>query len=125
MQIIKRVLCPERLRKVPPQFNWIDHRLVRDRHISRVSLQALALYLFLVTVADAEGLSYHSDASVARHLPLDVAVLPQLRRELIAAQLIAYQRPIYQVLSLDSFSEPRSDRSLTIGQILSGLEKAK
>jgi hypothetical protein len=28
--IKKRVLCPEQLRRVPPQFSWIDHRLVRD-----------------------------------------------------------------------------------------------
>jgi hypothetical protein len=25
----KRILNPERLRKVPPQFSWIDHRLVQ------------------------------------------------------------------------------------------------
>ena len=56
----KRVLCPQRLRKVPRAFSWIDHRLVRDGHISRCSHEALALYLFLVTVADAEGLSYYS-----------------------------------------------------------------
>lgn len=29
--VIKRVLCPERLRHVPRQFSWIDHRLVGDR----------------------------------------------------------------------------------------------
>ena len=56
MPIQKRVLCPARLRKVPPQFNWIDQRLVRDKHIGRVSHAALALYLFLLTVADAQGL---------------------------------------------------------------------
>ena len=62
MAVIKRVLCPERLRRVPPQFSWIDHRLVRDRHIAGRSAEALALYLFLVTVADGQGLSYYSDA---------------------------------------------------------------
>jgi len=50
MAVIKRVLCPERLRHVPPQFSWIDHRLVRDRHIIGRSAEALALYLLLVTV---------------------------------------------------------------------------
>ena len=57
----KRVLCPERLRHVPHRFSWIDQRLVRDGHIARCGPQALALYLLLVTVADAQGLSYYSD----------------------------------------------------------------
>ena len=28
----KRLLRPERLRRVPDQFSWVDHRLVRDQH---------------------------------------------------------------------------------------------
>lgn len=54
----KHPLCPDRIRKVPKQFSWIDQRLVRDRHIDRCSHRAAALYLFLVTVADAQGLSH-------------------------------------------------------------------
>jgi hypothetical protein len=101
MAVIKRVLCPRRLRRVPSQFSWIDHRLVRDRHIARCSHQALALYLFLVTVCDGQGLSYYSDASIARLLRLDPAALARARRELIDARLIAHERPLYQVLALD------------------------
>ena len=75
MLIKKRILCPERLRKVPAQFSWVDHRLVRQRHIQRCDHGALALYLVLVTVADAEGLSYYSDESLERMLHLDRAGL--------------------------------------------------
>lgn len=64
----KRVLRPERLRQVPPQFSWIDQRLVRDRHLEHCDVQALALYLVLVTVADAQGLSYYGEASLTRLL---------------------------------------------------------
>ena len=32
---IKRVLCAERVRQIPAQFSWVDHRLVRERHIER------------------------------------------------------------------------------------------
>jgi len=28
--IEKHLLCPERVRRVPPHFSWVDHRLVRD-----------------------------------------------------------------------------------------------
>ena len=98
---IKRVLCPERVRKIPPQFSWVDHRLVRDRHIARCDAHALALYLFLVTVADALGLSYYADAALGRNLSMAPERLRQARSDLIGAGLIAYQRPLYQVLALD------------------------
>ena len=125
MPVIKRVLRPERLRTVPQQFSWIDQRLVRDRHITKVSSQALALYLFLLTVADAQGLSYYSDPALAQLLSLDAATLLRARHELSAASLIAYQRPLYQVLSLDA-PRPAHSEPIPIGGVLSGiLEKMR
>ncbi|MFH1009496.1 MAG: hypothetical protein V1800_18620 [Candidatus Latescibacterota bacterium] len=53
----KYPICPDRIRTIPEQFSWLDHRLVRDRHIEFVTHEAAALYLFLVTVADGQGLS--------------------------------------------------------------------
>ena len=97
----KHLLNPERLRKIPPQFSWIDQRLVRERHIERLSHAADALYLFLVTVADARGLSFYSERSIGRYLTLAADRLDIARKELVRADLIAYQRPLYQVLSLD------------------------
>ena len=37
--------------------------------VSPCDYHAWTLYLFLVTVADAQGLSYYSDAGVCRRLP--------------------------------------------------------
>jgi hypothetical protein len=116
--ITKRVLCPERLRHVPQRFSWIDQRLVRDDHLGRCGPQALALYLLLVTVADAQGLSYYSDKTAARLLSLNEAQLREARCSLLAAGLIAYESPLYQVLSL----EPTSTREPPVartGQTLS------
>ena len=96
----KPILCPERLRHVPRQFSWIDQRLVRDRHIQNRSPQALALYLFLCTVADAQGASYYSDSTTGKILSFSSAQLREARAELVAAGLIAHQSPFYQVLSL-------------------------
>jgi hypothetical protein len=107
--VVKRVLIAERLRRVPAQFSWVDQRLVRERHIERCEAHALALYLFLVTVADAQGLSYYSEATLARCLSMDVACLRQGRTELIRAGLIAYERPLYQVLALDAPVVPALD----------------
>jgi hypothetical protein len=49
----KRPISLAQLRHVPRQFSWVDQRLVRERYIDRLSHEACALYLFLVTVADA------------------------------------------------------------------------
>jgi hypothetical protein len=101
MKINKRVLCPERLRRIPGQFSWIDQRLVRDRYLQRCDHAALALYLVLITVADAEGLSYYSEASLERMLHLDHPQLLHARRQLVQAGLLVYEHPLYQVLSLE------------------------
>ncbi|MEO6064629.1 MAG: hypothetical protein ABIP49_02455 [Lysobacterales bacterium] len=98
---IKRVLCAERVRQIPTQFSWVDHRLVREHYLERCNPPAAALYLFLVTVADAQGLSYYADATLGTRLSLVPARLQQARADLLRLGLIAYQRPLYQVLALD------------------------
>ena len=98
----KHLICPQRIRKIPKQFSWLDHRLVRDHYIDRCSHSAAALYLFLVTVADAQGLSYYSDRVISERLDMDANTLAQARQELIRIGLIAYQKPLYQVLALDT-----------------------
>lgn len=123
MQIKKRVLCPERLRKVPEQFSWLDQRLVRQRYVQRCDHAALALYLVLVTVADAQGLSYYSDESLKRMLRLDQGQLQSARGQLCQHGLIAYQEPLYQVLGLEepslaSASSPRTGQSLSLKAVL-------
>src|SRR5580658_8279690 len=106
---VKRVLRPERLRRVPRQFSWVDQRLVRDRHLELCGPDALGLYLVLVTVADAQGLSYYGEASLERMLSMPTPRLVAARAELIRLDLIAYERPLYQVLSLDaSAATPRA-----------------
>ncbi len=103
----KRIICPERRRRVPKQFSWVDHRLVRDGHIRGLSHEARSLYLFLVTVSDADGLSYYADKATQRQLGMETEELKEARQELKNAGLIAYKRPLYQVLSLEGPVLPR------------------
>ena len=103
----KRLLVPSRVRRVPQQFSWIDQRLVRDHHIERADCSALALYLFLLTVADAQGLSYYADGSIGRMLSLRPEQVVAARTGLLRAGLIAYEAPFYQVLALDASPLPR------------------
>lgn len=100
MRPSKRVLYPERLRRVPRQFSWVDQRLVRDGYLDRCDARAAALYLFLVTVADAQGLSYFGEPTLMQRLHLQAAELHAARERLVELQLLAYQTPLYQVLEL-------------------------
>ena len=121
--IKKRPIYPQRLRRVPSQFSWVDHRLVRDRHIESCSHSALALYLFLVTVADHEGLSYYSDSTLMARLGMDWQTLASARQNLIQAGLVAYEDPLYQVLDLSPRveghpkSRTRMDAPIAIGSL--------
>ena len=120
------MLWRERLRRVPKQFSWIDQRLVKDRYVDRCSAHALALYLFLLTVADCEGLSYYGEATLAQRLHLTTEELHAARQQLIEVQLIAWQAPIYQVLALPQSSAaatatpppaPELDRAAAAAQL--------
>lgn len=94
------MLRPERLRQVPEQFSWVDQALVQRHFIDRCDARASALYLFLVTVADVQGLSYYGGATLAQRLHLSTEELGAARAQLIELELIAYQAPLYQVLAL-------------------------
>ena len=97
----KRPISLGKLRKVPTQCSGVDQRLVRDRYIAQLSPEACALYLFLVTVAEAQGLSFYAEQSMCQRLSMTPAVLRQARQGLITHALVAYQRPLSQVLGLD------------------------
>jgi hypothetical protein len=123
--INKHLLQPQRLRLIPPSFSWVDHRLVRHEYFLRADHRAWTLYLFLVTVADAQGLSFYSDAALCRRLAMDPASLSSARVQLIQADLIAYRKPLCQVLGLPEDpkaspqgSAPRTGETQSVAAIL-------
>jgi len=123
--MVKKVpIIAGRIRRVPRRFSWIDHRLIRDRHIEKCTHPAAALYLFLVTVGDAKGLSYYGDTSIIKHLSMDQNTLDGARSTLIRQELIAWQKPLYQVLALDvpvvdrPVPRSRMENPLSLGDIL-------
>jgi hypothetical protein len=119
MSIPKRILNLERQRHVPAHFSWIDHRLVREHTIEKADVTAWARYLFLVTVADAQGLSYYGNASLMRRLHLSAERLASARADLLALDLIAYDPPLYQVLSWPE-TLPLATRFARLHAILEG-----
>jgi hypothetical protein len=123
--ITKHLLRPQRLRHIPASFSWVDHRLVRHDYLPRADHAAWALYLFLVIVADAQGLSYYSDRSIGRHLKMDSIQLSAARQQLVQADLLAYQKPLYQVMALPEDSKtpaastlPRTGQTQSVAEVL-------
>ncbi len=96
----KRPISFPKLRKVPKQCSWVDQRLVRDHPIDPLRHEACTLSLFLVTVADAEGLSVYSERSLCQRLSMTLTGVRQARQALIPRALVASQSPLSQVLAL-------------------------
>jgi len=119
----KVLINPQRKRKIPKHFSWVDHRLVRQSYIKKCSADALAMYLFLITVGDYEGLSYYGDESIHKYLSLSAySSIKSCRDELISAGLIAFNEGLYQVLDLGEVdtSFVRFNAALKQGKSLHG-----
>ena len=78
----------------------------------------------MVAASDAQGLSYYSDKTTARLLSLGEGELREARRALLDAGLIAYEAPLYQVLSLEPAMgraeppAPRTAQTLSMSEAL-------
>jgi hypothetical protein len=85
----------------PPRegFSWVDRRFLRE-YAARLPGDAILLYLFLAAVSDQRGLSFYSDTSLAVRLRLGEEQVVAAREHLLAEDLIAFQPPLTQVLSL-------------------------
>ena len=119
----KKLLRPDRLRQLPSQFSWIDQHLIRHHHLKDCDHPAWALYLFLTSVSDAQGLSYYSDASTQRMVKLDPVQLCAARQQLIRAGLLSYTKPLHQLLALPEDREPtptsqRSGQTYSVAEVL-------
>lgn len=90
---------------------------MRENYFVQCDHSSWALYLFLASVADVDGLSYYSDASLMRRLKMDAPGLSASRRQLLQAGLLAYEKPFYQILSLEPAGEVRSG-PVSVGEIL-------
>jgi glutathione S-transferase len=98
---------PGRVRRIERSFAWLDHRLAREGFIERMTLVDLAVYVFLVLVADRNGVSFYRKEVIANKLGIDWAQVEGAKRRLAAMGLIAF-RPFsprdvngfYQVLAL-------------------------
>jgi hypothetical protein len=100
--ICNRILDQDRLRKIEGSFSWIDHRFITRGFLQDLSTIEILLCLFLVAVSDRHGISFYHDDKVCTILKIPLTSMGEAREGLILRSLIAYEPPLYQVLSLPS-----------------------
>jgi len=98
--IQKKVLRPDRVRKINGGFSFIPHRFLTDGFLSALSQKELLLYFFLVLVSDRCGLSFYSDDTICSLLRVSVDEYRIARSGLIRRDLIAFDGTLFQVLEL-------------------------
>lgn len=102
------IVQPHRVRKIEKSFAWIDHRLIRNGYLAAMTHPDQSLYLFLVLVADRNGVSFYRKEKICDLLGLDLAQFQIARDRLIDLKLIAFEpysafspNGFYQVLPVD------------------------
>ena len=100
MTMIKKALYPQRIRKISSSFAFIEHRFLREGFWSTLDQHQLLLYVFLIIVADRNGLSYYSYDKICTLLKIAVDDYIVARDALIEKDLIGFDGHLFQVLSL-------------------------
>lgn len=114
---------PQNVRKIDGSFAWIDHRLLNDGFIEAMTADDLTLYLFLVLVADRNGVSFYRKETICDKISIDFGRFEIARDRLISMGLIAFEaysvcspNGHYQVLSIRG--RPPDFRTPIIGSVL-------
>lgn len=114
--IEKSPLCPRRARKITGSFAFIEHRFLREGFWASLTHHELLLYLFLVLVADRNGLSYYSFDKICAMLRICPDEYLLARNALIHKDLIAFDGHLFQVLSLPERPIIKRTKPLTTQQ---------
>lgn len=98
--IKKKILVPERIRRIQGGFSFIPHRFLTDGFLASLNQTEILLYLFLVQASDRQGLSFYSYDAICTLLMLSVDEYIEARDALIRKDLIAFDGTLFQVLDL-------------------------
>jgi len=98
--IQKKVLRPDRVRKIKGGFSFFPHRFLTDGFLASLDQTEILLYLFLVLASDRNGISFYSYDAICTLLQITADDYVQARDELIGKDLIAFDGTLFQVLDL-------------------------
>jgi len=115
--ITKRILNPDRVRRIAGGFSFIPHRFLTDGFLASLDQKEILLYLFLVLASDRHGLSYYNYDAICTLLQMDLGYYIEARNGLIEKDLIAFDGTIFQVLDLPSKPAARSRPKEDVAEI--------
>ena len=98
--ISKKIINPERVRRIQAGFSFIPHRFLTDGFLDSLCQKELLLYLFLVIVSDRHGLSFYSYDAICALLQITADQYIEARNGLIEKNLIDFDGNVFQVLDL-------------------------
>ena len=87
----------KKIRNIKGSFAWIDHRLMRNGFLQIMTHDDMVLYLFLILVADKNGVSFYRKEKICEAVSLDFSRFEIAKDCLINMKLIAFEG--YSVLS--------------------------
>jgi hypothetical protein len=93
--IEKRILCPDRVRKIGGSFAFVEHRFLRDGFWVSLTRDELLLYFLLVMAADRAGVSYYGYEKLCNLLSIYADDYIAARNALIDKDLIAFESPLF------------------------------
>ena len=103
----RRPVRPDRVRTIPKSFSWLDRDLLHRGFLRELRSEESLLYFFLVLVAGPEGTSFWSQKRLAEFLKLTDSDVLEALRGLLQRDLVAFDYPTFQVLSLPEGSPKR------------------
>ena len=98
--IKKKILNPDRVRRINGGFSFIPHRFLKDGFLASLDQQEILLYLFLILASDRNGLSFYSYHPICTFLYITVDEYIEARDSLMKKDLIAFDGTLFQVLDL-------------------------
>ena len=98
--ITKKVLDPNRVRRIDGGFSFIPHRFLTDGFLASLTQKEILLYVFLILASDRCGLSFYSYDAICSFLQITVDQYIEARDSLIRKDLIAFDGTLFQVLDL-------------------------
>jgi len=114
--ITKKVLNPNRIRRIDGGFSFIPHRFLTDGFLSSLTPEEILLYFFLILASDRYGLSFYGYDVICSYLGLCVDEYIEARDGLLDKDLIAFDRD--PVPDPGSAWKPRANPTGQIGACL-------
>jgi len=119
--ISKKILNPERIRRIQGGFSFIPHRFLTDGFLDSLTQKELLLYLFLIMASDRHGLSFYSYDAICSLLQITADQYIAARNGLIEKDLLEFDGNIFQVLELpkDPIPSPKPEHHpLTVSKLI-------